>query len=151
VPATIIHCSHRETSVLLRTTPPLGGQALCTRFTSHGSGEVSYMLCGVAVSVWSKQLTTLGAWLLVDGTRSLRNGGVQVRCVDGFGYCESKSEYKPHVSMGMPLAILYSSKARPGVSLTAISTSFREDSPGFERNAWMIMSRNPRSVWKVDS
>jgi hypothetical protein len=87
------------------------------------------MLCGVAVSVWSKQLTTLGAWLLVDGTRSLRNGGVQVRCVDGFGYCESKSEYKPHVSMGMPLAILYSSKARPGVSLTAISTSFREDSP----------------------
>jgi hypothetical protein len=40
-----------------------------------------------------------------------------------------------HEAMGRPLAILKSSNASPGVSLTANSTSMRKDSPGFARNA----------------
>jgi hypothetical protein len=59
--------------------------------------------------------------------------------------------HRPHEAMGKPLAILKSSNASPGVSLTADSTSGRSDSPGFARNAWMITSRRPRSEWKVDS
>lgn len=52
---------------------------------------------------------------------------------------------------GRPLAILNSSKDRPGVSFTAASTSLRKDSSGWERKAWMMTSRRPRSVSTVDS
>jgi hypothetical protein len=41
----------KHTHVLLRITPPLGGQASCDGFKSHCSGDMSRMLCGFAVSV----------------------------------------------------------------------------------------------------
>lgn len=54
-----------------------------------------------------------------------------------------------HEATGRPLAIRKSSKASPGVSRSAISTSGRSDSAGLARKAWMITSRRPRSEWKV--
>jgi hypothetical protein len=56
-----------------------------------------------------------------------------------------------HDETGRPLAILKSSKARPGVSRSTISTSGRSERLGLARKVWMITSRRPRSVWKVVS
>jgi hypothetical protein len=64
---------------------------------------------------------------------------------------EHSDQLKPHDETGRPLAILNSSKARPGVSRTIISTSGRRDKLGLARKVWMITSRSPRSVWKVVS
>jgi hypothetical protein len=66
-------------------------------------------------------------------------------------FCDLRSDGMPQDAMGKPLAILNSSNARPGVSLTTDSTSLRRERLGFARKAWMITSRKPRSVWKVDS
>ena len=62
-----------------------------------------------------------------------------------------KQVFPIHNETGKPLAILKSSKANPGVSLTAISTSFRRERSGWERNVCMMTSRSPRSESIVDS
>jgi hypothetical protein len=144
--AATTHCMHYGLcSTVLRTTPPGGVFNLHCRLTSDCSGRAARIPAMQSLRRWRCACARPCVQTQISRSAESDRSSRRTKCRD------SKSESTPQDVMGKPLAILNNSKARPGVSLTADSTSLRRDRLGLARKAWMITSRRPRSVWKVDS